>query len=68
MRVRLTLCSHCGYPGRLVIATAEQVISRCDLCGDELRSPRPLPVAEVRGVAVESRPAVAAKDRTARAS
>jgi len=68
MRVRLTVCSHCGHEGRLVIATPEQVISRCHVCGDELRSQAPLPVAEVRGVAVEPLPAAAARVRAAQAS
>lgn len=68
MRVRVTVCSHCGHGGRLVIVTAEQVISRCHVCGDELRSPRPLPVAEVRSVAVNPLPAHAAEVSAARAS
>ena len=62
------MCSHCGHEGRLVIATAEQVISRCHVCGDELRSPRPLPVAEVRGLAVETLPARSPEVHAARAS
>ena len=68
MRVRATVCSQCGHEGRLVIATAEQVISHCHVCGDELRSPRPLPVAEVRGAAVETLPARTAEVGAARAS
>lgn len=68
MRVRLTVCSHCGYEGRLLIATPEEVISRCDVCRDELRSPRPLPLAEVRGAAVDPLPAAAVAERAARAS
>ncbi|HZS16153.1 MAG TPA: hypothetical protein VFC09_16310 [Candidatus Dormibacteraeota bacterium] len=38
MRVRLTVCPRCGHEGRLVIANAGQVISRCHVCGDELRT------------------------------
>jgi hypothetical protein len=55
MRVRLTVCSRCGHEGRLVIATPELVISRCHLCGDELRSETPVRVAQVRGVPVAER-------------
>ncbi len=55
MRVRLTVCSHCGHEGRLVIATADQVISRCHVCGDELRSETALPAAELKGVPVAER-------------
>jgi len=53
IRTRLTVCSVCGHRGRLIIATTEQVISRCHVCGDELRTqqvavaetPRPLVAA-----------------------
>lgn len=55
MRVRLTICSHCGHEGRLVIATPEAVISRCHVCGDELRSESPVQVADLKGVATASR-------------
>jgi hypothetical protein len=37
MRIRHTVCPSCGHPGRLVIATPREVISRCPLCGDEMR-------------------------------
>jgi hypothetical protein len=55
MRVRLTVCSRCGHEGRLVIATPELVISRCHVCGDELRSETPARVAQVTGVPVAER-------------
>lgn len=59
IRTRLTVCSVCGHRGRLIIATLEEVISRCHVCGDELRTqpaataaiPRPLSVAVVRATA-----------------
>ena len=38
IRTRLTMCSVCGHQGRLIIATGSEVISRCHVCGDELRS------------------------------
>jgi hypothetical protein len=38
VRIRQTVCSTCGHYGRLVIATPEVVISRCPLCGDEVRT------------------------------
>lgn len=50
MRVRLTVCSRCGHEGRLVIAAPQVVISRCHVCGDELRSESPVRVTEVKGV------------------
>lgn len=68
MRIRLTVCSHCGHRGRLVIATPEQVISRCHVCGDELRSPGSLPLAEVPGVAVNPVSASVREARARRAS
>jgi hypothetical protein len=45
MRIRLTVCSSCGSRGRLLVATPQQVISRCHLCGDELRVDSPGAVA-----------------------
>ena len=54
MRVRTTTCARCGHGGRLIISTPEETISRCHMCGDELRVEAPLPVAEVRGVPVEA--------------
>ncbi|HEV7680033.1 MAG TPA: hypothetical protein VGQ42_15830 [Candidatus Dormibacteraeota bacterium] len=47
---RLTVCSRCGHHGRLVIATRSEVISRCMVCGDELRT---APAIEVTGRAVK---------------
>jgi hypothetical protein len=41
IRTRLTVCSTCGHHGRLIIATRNEVISRCHVCGDELRSHPP---------------------------
>jgi ribosomal protein S27E len=38
IRTRLTVCSGCGHHGRLVIDTPTEVISRCMVCGDELRT------------------------------
>lgn len=38
IRTRLTVCSACGHRGRLIIATQSEVISRCHVCGDELRT------------------------------
>lgn len=55
MRVRLTVCSRCGHEGRLVIATPELVLSRCHVCGDELRSESAVPVAAVAGVPTAER-------------
>jgi uncharacterized protein (DUF983 family) len=43
IRTRLTVCSTCGHRGRLIIATEREVISRCHVCGDELRTARPSP-------------------------
>jgi uncharacterized protein (DUF983 family) len=40
VRTRLTVCSACGHRGRLIIATLREVISRCHVCGDELRTER----------------------------
>jgi hypothetical protein len=51
IRTRLTVCSTCGHHGRLIIATRHEVISRCHVCGDELRS-HPPAVAELPGRAV----------------
>jgi hypothetical protein len=42
IRTRLTVCSTCGHHGRLIIATPNEVISRCHICGDELRTERPV--------------------------
>jgi len=44
IRTRLTVCSTCGHRGRLIIATGREVISRCHVCGDELRTVRPATV------------------------
>jgi hypothetical protein len=52
IRTRLTVCSACGHHGRLVIATPNEVISRCMVCGDELRT-NPDPAIEVTGRAVK---------------
>jgi predicted RNA-binding Zn-ribbon protein involved in translation (DUF1610 family) len=46
VRIRQTVCSSCGNHGRLVIATPEEVISRCPYCGDELRT-QTAPIAAV---------------------
>jgi uncharacterized protein (DUF983 family) len=51
IRTRLTVCSACGYRGRLVIALESEVISRCDVCGDELRTQRPAAVEAARPLA-----------------
>jgi uncharacterized protein (DUF983 family) len=59
IRTRLTVCSVCGHEGRLIIATMSEVISRCHLCGDELRTeraataqvPRPLVATRVSAIA-----------------
>jgi uncharacterized protein (DUF983 family) len=54
IRTRLTVCSACGHHGRLIIATRREVISRCHVCGDELRS-HPPGAADLQGRAA-SRP------------
>ena len=51
IRTRLTVCSACGYRGRLVIALESEVISRCHVCGDELRTPHPATVEIPRPLA-----------------
>jgi hypothetical protein len=51
IRTRLTVCSACGHHGRLVIALESEVISRCHVCGDELRTPRAATVEVARPLA-----------------
>jgi hypothetical protein len=60
IRTRLTVCSACGHRGRLIISTGGEVISRCHVCGDELRTAPPAAVVELAG-----RPAVPAHQRPA---
>lgn len=55
MRVRLTVCNRCGHKGRLMIATPQLSLSRCHVCGDELRSQSGAPEAELTGVAAAER-------------
>jgi hypothetical protein len=55
---RLTVCATCGSPGRLIVATSEEVVSRCYACGDaittqSLETVQLVPdVAELTGSAV----------------
>jgi len=51
IRTRLTVCSVCGHRGRLIIATLQEVISRCHVCGDELRTQPVAAVAQPRPLA-----------------
>lgn len=57
IRTRLTVCSACGHHGRLIIATAAEVISRCHVCGDELRTGRVAAVQVPRALAAVRVPA-----------
>jgi uncharacterized protein (DUF983 family) len=60
IRTRLTVCPSCGHRGRLIIATGDEVISRCHACGDEMRSARSAAVQVPEPVAADRRPAAAA--------
>jgi hypothetical protein len=53
IRTRLTVCSTCGHRGRLIIATDQEVISRCHVCGDELRTEAVAAVQTPRPMAVD---------------
>jgi hypothetical protein len=56
IRTRLTVCSACGHRGRLIIATASEVISRCHVCGDELRTTAPAAISTPRPLAAAGAP------------
>ncbi len=59
IRTRLTVCSACGHHGRLIIATDTEVISRCHVCGDELRSGKAVAAAVPRTLLTARVPASA---------